>query len=155
MDHIQLKRKTFYETELLGNNNIWTVLSNLMHSGIFFVNNSNTPLDANFIDMRFVFEYGILFCLHKIYCWIFCLVGFCFYSDEKKDQDQKEKLVLSEDCELITIIDIIPGRLEITTQHIYFYDGSIEKEDGEEFWGNNFCCLIVKYLVYQSISKKQ
>lgn len=53
--------------------------------------------------------------------------------DEKKDQDQKEKLVLSEDCELITIIDIIPGRLEITTQHIYFYDGSIEKEDGVGF----------------------
>ncbi|XP_053514799.1 neurobeachin-like protein 1 isoform X2 [Artibeus jamaicensis] len=53
--------------------------------------------------------------------------------DEKKEQDQKEKLVLSVDCELVTIIDIIPGRLEITTQHIYFYDGSIEKEDGVGF----------------------
>ncbi|EAW70330.1 hCG2042524, partial [Homo sapiens] len=49
------------------------------------------------------------------------------------EQDQKEKLVLMEDCELITIIDVIPGRLEITTQHIYFYDGSIEKEDGVGF----------------------
>ncbi|XP_037379777.1 neurobeachin-like protein 1 isoform X1 [Talpa occidentalis] len=54
-------------------------------------------------------------------------------NDEKEEQDQKEKLVLSEDCELITIIDIIPGRLEITTQHIYFHDGSIEKEDGAGF----------------------
>ncbi|XP_011847880.1 PREDICTED: neurobeachin-like protein 1 [Mandrillus leucophaeus] len=53
--------------------------------------------------------------------------------DEKEEQDQKEKLVLMEDCELITIIDVIPGRLEITTQHIYFYDGSIEKEDGVGF----------------------
>uniref|UniRef100_A0A8C2NAX6 Neurobeachin like 1 n=1 Tax=Capra hircus TaxID=9925 RepID=A0A8C2NAX6_CAPHI len=53
--------------------------------------------------------------------------------DEKEEQNQKEKLVLSEDCELITIIDVIPGRLEITTQHIYFYDGSIEKEDGVGF----------------------
>uniref|UniRef100_G1P9B6 Neurobeachin like 1 n=1 Tax=Myotis lucifugus TaxID=59463 RepID=G1P9B6_MYOLU len=53
--------------------------------------------------------------------------------DENKEQDQKEKLVFSVDCELITIIDIIPGRLEITTQHIYFYDGSIEKEDGVGF----------------------
>ncbi|XP_054978013.1 neurobeachin-like protein 1 [Sorex araneus] len=53
--------------------------------------------------------------------------------DEKEEQDQKEKLVLSEDCELITIIDIIPGRLEITTQHIYFHDGSFEKEDGVGF----------------------
>ncbi|XP_059134551.1 neurobeachin-like protein 1 isoform X2 [Peromyscus eremicus] len=53
--------------------------------------------------------------------------------DEKEEQDQKEKLVLSEDCELITVIDIIPGRLEITTQHIYFHDNSIEKEDGMGF----------------------
>uniref|UniRef100_A0A8I3WF73 Neurobeachin like 1 n=1 Tax=Callithrix jacchus TaxID=9483 RepID=A0A8I3WF73_CALJA len=53
--------------------------------------------------------------------------------DEKEEQEQKEKLILMEDCELITIIDVIPGRLEITTQHIYFYDGSIEKEDGVGF----------------------
>ncbi|XP_042326371.1 neurobeachin-like protein 1 isoform X2 [Sceloporus undulatus] len=53
--------------------------------------------------------------------------------DEKEEQSQKEKLVLSEDCELITIINIIPGKLEVTTQHIYFYDGSIEKEEGIGF----------------------
>ncbi|KAM4836011.1 neurobeachin-like protein 1 [Thomomys bottae] len=52
---------------------------------------------------------------------------------DDKEQDQKEKLVLTEDCELITIIDIIPGRLEVTTQHIYFYDSSIEKKDGIGF----------------------
>uniref|UniRef100_A0A8D2LFF2 Neurobeachin-like protein 2 n=1 Tax=Varanus komodoensis TaxID=61221 RepID=A0A8D2LFF2_VARKO len=40
-------------------------------------------------------------------------------------QSQREKLVISEDCELITIVAVIPGRLEVTTQHIYFYDGSI------------------------------
>uniref|UniRef100_A0A8C0F8H5 Neurobeachin-like protein 2 n=1 Tax=Bubo bubo TaxID=30461 RepID=A0A8C0F8H5_BUBBB len=45
----------------------------------------------------------------------------------------KEKLILSEDCELVTVIDVIPGRLEITTQHIYFFDGSIEKEEGVGF----------------------
>ncbi|XP_025903832.1 neurobeachin-like protein 1 isoform X2 [Nothoprocta perdicaria] len=53
--------------------------------------------------------------------------------EEKEEQSQKEKLVLSEDCELITVIDVIPGRLEITTQHIYFFDGSIEKEEGLGF----------------------
>ncbi|KAL1771089.1 neurobeachin 1 isoform X1 [Sigmodon hispidus] len=53
--------------------------------------------------------------------------------DEKEEQDQKEKLVLTEDCELITVIDIISGRLEITTQHIYFHDNSIDKEDGMGF----------------------
>uniref|UniRef100_A0A803W0N7 Neurobeachin-like protein 2 n=1 Tax=Ficedula albicollis TaxID=59894 RepID=A0A803W0N7_FICAL len=53
--------------------------------------------------------------------------------DEKDEESQKEKLILSEDCELITIIDVIPGRLEVTTQHIYFFDGSIEKEEGVGF----------------------
>nr|XP_056717431.1 neurobeachin-like protein 1 [Euleptes europaea] len=53
--------------------------------------------------------------------------------DEKEEQSQKEKLVLSEDCELITIINVIPGRLEVTNQHIYFYDGSTEKEEGVGF----------------------
>uniref|UniRef100_A0A8C1S6U9 Neurobeachin-like 1 n=1 Tax=Cyprinus carpio TaxID=7962 RepID=A0A8C1S6U9_CYPCA len=45
---------------------------------------------------------------------------------------QKEKLVISEDCELVTVVDVYPGRLELTTQHIYFYDSSAEKEEGEE-----------------------
>uniref|UniRef100_A0A673H021 Neurobeachin-like protein 2 n=1 Tax=Sinocyclocheilus rhinocerous TaxID=307959 RepID=A0A673H021_9TELE len=43
---------------------------------------------------------------------------------------QKEKLVISEDCELVTVVDVYPGRLELTTQHIYFYDSSAEKEEG-------------------------
>ncbi|XP_066543971.1 neurobeachin-like protein 1 isoform X1 [Amia ocellicauda] len=46
------------------------------------------------------------------------------------EQSQKEKLVISEDCELITVMDVIAGRLEITTQHVYFYDSSVEKEEG-------------------------
>ncbi|KAM9305247.1 neurobeachin-like protein 1 [Gastrophryne carolinensis] len=49
---------------------------------------------------------------------------------EKEEQSQKEKTVLSEECELITVMDVISGRLEITTQHMYFYDGSTEKEEG-------------------------
>nr|XP_015214918.1 PREDICTED: neurobeachin-like protein 1 [Lepisosteus oculatus] len=50
--------------------------------------------------------------------------------NETEEQSQKEKLVISEDCELITVMDVISGRLEVTTQHIYFYDGSVEKEEG-------------------------
>uniref|UniRef100_K7FGC5 Neurobeachin-like protein 2 n=1 Tax=Pelodiscus sinensis TaxID=13735 RepID=K7FGC5_PELSI len=53
--------------------------------------------------------------------------------EEKEEQGQKEKLVLYEECELVTIIDVISGRLEVTTQHICFYDGSIEKEEGVGF----------------------
>lgn len=51
---------------------------------------------------------------------------------EAEDESQKEKLVLSEECELITIVAVVPGRLEVTTHHIYFYDGSSEKEETEE-----------------------
>ncbi|MFT7805427.1 neurobeachin-like protein 2 isoform X1 [Arapaima gigas] len=57
---------------------------------------------------------------------------------EGEDESQKEKLILSEDCELITIIAVVPGRLEVTTQHIYFYDGSSEKEETEEGIGFDF-----------------
>lgn len=51
---------------------------------------------------------------------------------EGEDESQKEKLVLSEDCELITIVAVVPGRLEVTTHHLYFYDSSSEKEETEE-----------------------
>ncbi|XP_063733785.1 neurobeachin-like protein 1 isoform X2 [Eleginops maclovinus] len=49
---------------------------------------------------------------------------------EVEEAGQKEKLVLWEDCELVTVVDVVPGRLELTTQHIYFYDSSQEKEEG-------------------------
>uniref|UniRef100_A0A665TZS6 Neurobeachin-like protein 2 n=1 Tax=Echeneis naucrates TaxID=173247 RepID=A0A665TZS6_ECHNA len=49
---------------------------------------------------------------------------------EAEEAGQKEKLVLLEDCELVTVVDVVPGRLELTTQHIYFYDSSQEKEEG-------------------------
>ncbi|XP_029927816.1 neurobeachin-like protein 2 isoform X2 [Myripristis murdjan] len=57
---------------------------------------------------------------------------------EGEDESQREKLVLSEDCELITIVAVVPGRLEVTTHHLYFYDGSSEKEETEEGIGFDF-----------------
>ncbi|KAL0985478.1 hypothetical protein UPYG_G00157390 [Umbra pygmaea] len=57
---------------------------------------------------------------------------------ETEDESQKEKLVLSEDCELITIVAVVPGRLEVTTHHLYFYDASSEKEETEEGIGFDF-----------------
>ncbi|CAI9726854.1 1 isoform X1 [Octopus vulgaris] len=44
----------------------------------------------------------------------------------------KEKLVLLEDCELVTMVDVIKGRLEVTTTHVYFFDCSPMKEEGGE-----------------------
>ncbi len=70
-----------------------------------------------------------------------CLVGLSVCSagcvsflraEEAEEESQKEKLVLSEDCELITIVAVVPGRLEVTTHHLYFYDGSSDKEETEE-----------------------
>ncbi|KAJ8255639.1 hypothetical protein COCON_G00195030 [Conger conger] len=49
---------------------------------------------------------------------------------EAEEAGQREKLVLWEDCEMVTVMDVSPGRLELTTQHIYFYDSSTEKEEG-------------------------
>ncbi|KAJ8290724.1 hypothetical protein GJAV_G00016740 [Gymnothorax javanicus] len=57
---------------------------------------------------------------------------------EREEESQKEKLVLSEDCELITIVAVVPGRLEVTTHHLYFYDGNTEKEETEEGIGFDF-----------------
>uniref|UniRef100_A0A4W6E515 Neurobeachin-like protein 2 n=1 Tax=Lates calcarifer TaxID=8187 RepID=A0A4W6E515_LATCA len=51
-------------------------------------------------------------------------------ANNQSEAGQKEKLVLWEDCELVTVVDVVPGRLELTTQHIYFYDSSQEKEEG-------------------------
>ena len=42
----------------------------------------------------------------------------------------KEKLVISEDVELVTLVDVIKGRLEVTTTHVYFFDCSSNKEEG-------------------------
>ncbi|XP_062847864.1 neurobeachin-like protein 2 [Trichomycterus rosablanca] len=58
--------------------------------------------------------------------------------EEGEEDSQKEKLVLSEDCELITIVAVVPGRLEVTTHHIYFYDGNSEKDETEEGIGFDF-----------------
>ncbi|XP_069051092.1 neurobeachin-like protein 2 [Lepisosteus oculatus] len=57
---------------------------------------------------------------------------------EVDEENQKEKLVLSEECELITIVAVIQGRLEVTTHHLYFYDGTSEKEETEEGIGYDF-----------------
>eukprot|EP00105_Crassostrea_gigas_P036363 XP_019920511.1 PREDICTED: neurobeachin-like protein 1 [Crassostrea gigas] len=54
-------------------------------------------------------------------------------TDLRNNEPQgKEKLVLSEDCELVTLVDVIKGRLEVTTLNIYFFDCSSNREEGGE-----------------------
>ena len=39
---------------------------------------------------------------------------------------------MSEECELVTLQEVIKGRLEITTTHVYFFDCTTTKDDGRD-----------------------
>ncbi|XP_060579246.1 neurobeachin-like protein 1, partial [Ruditapes philippinarum] len=58
-------------------------------------------------------------------------------STNVEEYQDKEKLVLSEECELVTLVEVIKGRLEVTTTHVYFFDCSNTRDEGgEDFkWG--------------------
>ncbi|XP_012936084.1 neurobeachin-like protein 1 [Aplysia californica] len=46
----------------------------------------------------------------------------------------KEKLIISADCVLITVMDEVRGRLELTNTHLYFFDCSPHRDEvGEDF----------------------
>lgn len=53
-----------------------------------------------------------------------------FASYRTNETQGKEKLVLSEECELVTMVDVVKGRLEVTTSSIYFFDCSTNREEG-------------------------
>ncbi|KAK3582874.1 hypothetical protein CHS0354_012486 [Potamilus streckersoni] len=53
-------------------------------------------------------------------------------SGNVEEYQDKEKLVLAEACELVTLINVVEGRLEITNTHVYFFDCSSNKEEGGE-----------------------
>jgi hypothetical protein len=43
----------------------------------------------------------------------------------------KEKLLIQQECELVTLMTVVRGRLDLTTSHFYFCDLSPVKEDVE------------------------
>ena len=51
-------------------------------------------------------------------------------STATEEMTGKEKLVLSESCELVTTMLVIKGRLEVTTTHVYFFDCTPSKDEG-------------------------
>ncbi len=83
-------------------------------------------IPANALCSAFETVFSVIECMFSRVCVSFLRV------EEAEEESQKEKLVLSEDCELITIVAVVPGRLEVTTHHLYFYDGSSDKEETEE-----------------------
>ena len=42
-----------------------------------------------------------------------------------------ERLILSEDCQRVTYMSVVKGKLELTTSFLYFFDGSPYREDVE------------------------
>ncbi|XP_078489274.1 neurobeachin-like protein 1 [Ciona intestinalis] len=46
-----------------------------------------------------------------------------------EEQSTKEKLVLTAECHLVTLMDIVQGKLEISTTHVYFYDKSTTTDE--------------------------
>ena len=52
-------------------------------------------------------------------------------STTNAEYQDKEKLVIAEECELVTLVEVIKGRLEVTTTHVYFFDCSGMKEEGK------------------------
>ncbi|XP_066264160.1 neurobeachin-like protein 1 isoform X5 [Branchiostoma lanceolatum] len=49
---------------------------------------------------------------------------------QPSEASQKEKQKLQAECSLVTIMNVLEGRLEITNSHVYFYDCSPNKEEG-------------------------
>lgn len=43
----------------------------------------------------------------------------------------KEKMIVSQECELITLMTKVKGRLDVTTNCLYFHDLTPSKEDVE------------------------
>lgn len=44
---------------------------------------------------------------------------------------EKEKILKSFKCDLVMLMDRIPGRLDITTQHLYFFSDEQEKKESQ------------------------
>ena len=42
-----------------------------------------------------------------------------------------ERLLLAEDCQRVTYMSVVKGKLEVTTSFVYFFDGSPYREDVE------------------------
>ena len=56
-----------------------------------------------------------------------------------------ERLLLSEDCQRVTYMSVVKGKLEVTTSYVYFFDGSPYREDVERHdfrWSLAQVCMV-------------
>ncbi|XP_067125871.1 neurobeachin-like protein 1 isoform X3 [Centruroides vittatus] len=61
---------------------------------------------------------------------------------EGPDTAGKEKSIISEDCELVTLMSAIKGKFEVTTTNIYFFDLSPVKEEVDQTERHDFKCSL-------------
>ncbi|XP_076368453.1 neurobeachin-like protein 1 [Tachypleus tridentatus] len=54
-------------------------------------------------------------------------------ASEIEGPDASGKVVISEDCELVTLMSRVKGRFEVTSSHVYFLDMSPIREEGERY----------------------
>ena len=84
-------------------------------------------------------------CINMALVWFSFLIGRCetlqhdrrlilptsvLCSASGDEPSAKEKVVLSEECQLVTLMDVVAGKLEISTTHVYFYDKSSNNDEG-------------------------
>ena len=55
------------------------------------------------------------------------------------EEETKEKLVRTEKCDLILLMDRVPGRLEVTTHNLYFFADHNERRENNNL-GELHCC---------------
>jgi hypothetical protein len=58
-----------------------------------------------------------------------CLNTVCTILDFRTDKGGKEKLVISQECELITLMARIKGRLDVFSNYLIFIDQNTSRED--------------------------
>ena len=52
-------------------------------------------------------------------------------STSNSGQHEKEKILNSFKCKLVMLMDCVPGRLDITTKHLYFFSDQQEKKESQ------------------------
>ena len=57
------------------------------------------------------------------------LIYFIIFSSTNEGSSKKEKQIYTtDDCHLVTLMDVVAGKFEISTTHVYFYQNNENTE---------------------------
>lgn len=54
-----------------------------------------------------------------------------FCSSQSAEAQEKVKTVVSEECSLVTLVDVSPGKFEVTNTFMYFFESSNKVDEGK------------------------